>query len=421
MKSITFVLLLFSINALGQTELKQLHVYFAFDQFVLTETERVKIDALMATEKEIEKIELYGHTDNSGEEDYNLKLAEKRGNAIQTYLQQKGISASQIKIKSFGENSPIQSNDTDRGRQENRRVEVVLYLVKEKAKEEPFLLEQKKEKLVEIPKTNSTATTAAEVEKPKAESLTGDTVLLIGGVQIVISRVDFHKYKDCLTINPILDGTEAYRNNLTTMTVANEMLVSCGMINVELKEPCEGCFDQPIKVRFPVTSRECDVCKIKQVYNVSDDGRWTLQQGDKIRKIRIAGKFFYEMELTCPGRRNCDCKLNKKNIKFKLPKPFKLLHLNVVYHCPSANYRFEVKKNKAKGGLPCLLVDREAFVYLEAISPQNDTIKIEHLALNEWEHSRFKKCKKGRKENRFLIFKAWKHRIYSRYRLKNWN
>lgn len=70
------------------------------------------------------KIEIAGHTDNSGEDLANLQLSQKRADAIRAYLIQKGIKEDRILAKGYGETSPIVSNDTQEGRSFNRRTEV---------------------------------------------------------------------------------------------------------------------------------------------------------------------------------------------------------------------------------------------------------------------------------------------------------
>ena len=66
-----------------------------------------------------------GHTDATGPEAYNLTLSQQRADAVQDFLVQNGIDPSRVIARGRGEAYPIASNDTEAGRQENRRVEIV--------------------------------------------------------------------------------------------------------------------------------------------------------------------------------------------------------------------------------------------------------------------------------------------------------
>lgn len=73
-----------------------------------------------------ERIELTGHTDNKGENDYNLRLGANRANQIKQILVNLGVAAELISTESKGESLPVASNTTDENRHNNRRVEVRL-------------------------------------------------------------------------------------------------------------------------------------------------------------------------------------------------------------------------------------------------------------------------------------------------------
>lgn len=71
---------------------------------------------------------VHGHTDSTASDDYNMKLSKDRVDAVIKYLKEKGISADRVKEKkAFGESKPVDSNDTVKGRQNNRRVEFKLF------------------------------------------------------------------------------------------------------------------------------------------------------------------------------------------------------------------------------------------------------------------------------------------------------
>ncbi len=73
------------------------------------------------------KVEIQGHTDNIGSEEYNQRLSEQRAWAVVNYLvQQMGVDASRLIARGYGESMPKASNDTPEGRALNRRVEFVV-------------------------------------------------------------------------------------------------------------------------------------------------------------------------------------------------------------------------------------------------------------------------------------------------------
>ena len=67
-----------------------------------------------------------GYTDNVGGDDMNQKLSENRAGAVRDYLVQEGVVANSVSAAGFGNSSPVASNDNSSGRQENRRVELVV-------------------------------------------------------------------------------------------------------------------------------------------------------------------------------------------------------------------------------------------------------------------------------------------------------
>jgi OmpA-OmpF porin, OOP family len=77
----------------------------------------------LMNEKPAMQIEISGHTDTSGSEEYNLNLSKQRANSVATYLVEKGIDKSRLTVEFFGESKPMVSNDTREGRKKNRRVE----------------------------------------------------------------------------------------------------------------------------------------------------------------------------------------------------------------------------------------------------------------------------------------------------------
>jgi outer membrane protein OmpA-like peptidoglycan-associated protein len=72
------------------------------------------------------KLDVEGHTDSVGGDEYNQRLSEQRGAAVRDYLTQEGMAASSVTSKGMGKTQPVASNDSSSGRQQNRRVEIVI-------------------------------------------------------------------------------------------------------------------------------------------------------------------------------------------------------------------------------------------------------------------------------------------------------
>ena len=72
------------------------------------------------------KLEVEGHTDSVGTDEYNMTLSQNRASAVRDFLTQHGMNTSSISSRGFGEGQPVSSNDTASGRQQNRRVELVV-------------------------------------------------------------------------------------------------------------------------------------------------------------------------------------------------------------------------------------------------------------------------------------------------------
>jgi outer membrane protein OmpA-like peptidoglycan-associated protein len=72
------------------------------------------------------RVEVDGHTDSTGSLDFNERLSQQRADSVRSYLSSQGVSSSAITTQGFGPSQPIASNDTAAGRQQNRRVELVV-------------------------------------------------------------------------------------------------------------------------------------------------------------------------------------------------------------------------------------------------------------------------------------------------------
>jgi outer membrane protein OmpA-like peptidoglycan-associated protein len=72
------------------------------------------------------RLDVEGHTDNIGSDTYNQQLSEERGSAVRDYLAAQGMKQDSLTTRGFGKTQPVASNDNASGRQQNRRVELVI-------------------------------------------------------------------------------------------------------------------------------------------------------------------------------------------------------------------------------------------------------------------------------------------------------
>src|SRR5262249_42118360 len=99
---------------------------FETDSAVLLDRSKALLDdvaKVLTDHPEITKVQIEGHTDSKASHRHNQKLSLERVASVKTYLVGKGIDASRLTTKGFGETKPIASNKTEEGRAKNRRVD----------------------------------------------------------------------------------------------------------------------------------------------------------------------------------------------------------------------------------------------------------------------------------------------------------
>lgn len=102
-------------------------VNFAFDRYNLNNPAVETLDKLaveLRMDDSIEGLDIVGHTDSVGNEQYNQRLSERRANAVADYLENQGIVRSIMSVTGRGESEPVASNATPEGRAANRRTEI---------------------------------------------------------------------------------------------------------------------------------------------------------------------------------------------------------------------------------------------------------------------------------------------------------
>lgn len=104
------------------------NIFYESDQYQLKTISYAELDKLvgfLVTNPSL-RIEIGGHTDDEGSGEYNMELSTKRAQAVYDYLLGKGIAATRITYKGYGESRPVSSNDNEVGKAQNRRTEITV-------------------------------------------------------------------------------------------------------------------------------------------------------------------------------------------------------------------------------------------------------------------------------------------------------
>jgi cytochrome c oxidase subunit 2 len=115
-----------ALEAEGESTILLKNVFFNTGSASLKDESKYELDYLTSLLKANPnvKVELAGHTDSQGDDGANMSLSQQRAEAALNYLRNKGVALSNMTSRGYGENSPIETNDTPEGRQANRRTEL---------------------------------------------------------------------------------------------------------------------------------------------------------------------------------------------------------------------------------------------------------------------------------------------------------
>ena len=91
----------------------------------LTREKLARVAGILSAHPDLH-IQIEGHTDSVGSDDYNQRLSERRAESVRAYMVQQRVAPSVVGTAGFGESRPVATNGTASGRQQNRRVELVV-------------------------------------------------------------------------------------------------------------------------------------------------------------------------------------------------------------------------------------------------------------------------------------------------------
>ncbi len=103
-------------------------ITFSFDDATLSSSFKPTLAKLATTMNQYNKttVNIAGHTDSRGAANYNMGLSKDRAYSVANYLTSQGVASNRINVVAYGESRPVADNNTDYGRQQNRRVELTI-------------------------------------------------------------------------------------------------------------------------------------------------------------------------------------------------------------------------------------------------------------------------------------------------------
>lgn len=272
-----FISLMFYTPLLAENK-HSMSVYFDSNKYLLHKNDYRTINSVIdsLSKFNIHNIEIVGHTDNSADSLYNIRLSNRRANEVRKHILTFGFNENIVTIGYYGENKPIAKNDNEADKRKNRRAEIIITYGDK------------------------------EIALKSDSCILKDTVIRTrGGKELVFNGCEFEDIKNCLEIIEQNSSNE-FKKGIFVLNKNSQDLLTYGMLQVNLLDGCvkNECFKNPVLIRFPI--------KTPPVGGLS----WALVKGEKttMKLVKINDKLYYELELICPTSWiNCNCKKNQKH------------------------------------------------------------------------------------------------------------
>ncbi|WNJ16685.1 OmpA family protein [Pontibacter sp. G13] len=296
----TLVLALAGPMGWAQVDHRLTHVYFDSDDYRLTLDDKDSLRAFLTTLPDTIELDyhLYGHTDSDHSDAYNLVLSRNRCEGVEYFLKEMGIADSSIFIHPFGEKYPIGTNETDIGKQKNRRTD--LYVVFQI----PAQLDSSLTDTIQIETAladNSPNRTRKRRKKKRRRTIlvNGEptpceegeiTLTLPKGTLIEMDQCDYYGNRRELELTELLDGENLRESGITTMNTDGNPLVSAGMFRVDQPDSVCSTVYLPIQedwmARMPFS-----------LWNGNNSGTWSAAKDMTIEQVRRNGQLYNKFEV----------------------------------------------------------------------------------------------------------------------------
>ncbi len=341
---LSFLIVLTSLQAQEITS----NVYFDSDQY---ELKKEAVSTLNELLKRVEKendyqFQIFGHTDSRGSIEYNQTLSDNRAKAVMSYLLYMGIDRNSVSIqRGFSELKPIDSNENEMGRQQNRRVEIRLSI--------PIAQEEQL-----VVKTKATPVHIKKIEEEIEEEIVfvdvptffeNDSLIIAEmGTEVEIPAGTFHPYKIkdlTIIVTEVLTHSQMLEYGTITVDYRGNCLASDGMVFVDVRNQ-KGKKVRPKKdITIRIPSEEID--EEMMFYKQRKSGSRILWQRTKIKPtaIRKMNRNYYQFATRSIAGCNMDKPIGKIAGFFgKKPKP------NPYFK--TKKFRLDKPSSKGKSKMP---------------------------------------------------------------------
>ncbi|HTB32124.1 MAG TPA: OmpA family protein [Bacteroidia bacterium] len=358
-----------AVTSQAQTVTKTIQIHFETGKYVLTKEHKKVIrylfdsipqeDSTMSVQ--LKGVTVNGHTDNEGDNAYNMELSEKRADAVISYLTSRGVDAAMVNKNYYGEAKPIAPNDDSYGKLKNRRVDIaVTYTI--------------------IKKHDNSSDNLAGSAGPCSHDT---TIMLTAGSKVTMSICDYERMGGEFHITEVLNGDAVRKSGLNTMGDDGTPLMSGGMFDIRFKN--DSCLKKPITIRVPVDTCIKQPKKMQQyVYNYRN-GYWTRTRA-KVRVVKVNKVLFYEFKVTCPGKINLDCPryfawTDKR--KFFAKDGLTLVKLSISNDCPCSMLEAKIAPGGKKAYGWVGTYQAEPYVSAKVLDKNGDTLTMQYKPLND--------------------------------------
>jgi outer membrane protein OmpA-like peptidoglycan-associated protein len=256
-------------------------IYFDFNKSAIKKSEEEKLNKLLEDlkSKKDYKLTLTGHTDSTGNDDYNLQLSQRRVDEVYDWLIEKGMDTSIIARSYFGRAKPREKQEVDEEKKsKNRRVEITIY---EKPAPPP---------------------PPPPAPKPVRDTCNYDTTVFIGqGISMSINICEFKKLckknpAKCLTVDRKSELEEIFESGAPLKTQKGEGFVWGGIFDVKM----DSCLKKPASISFKMDPDVYKKAKLA-VFKAKGESFLELDKSIKISQSKTKESLKITIPVKCPG------------------------------------------------------------------------------------------------------------------------